>query len=110
MISVDRCTCNLLVFNFIVVFISKIQYMYAWPVYAQVGSCPLFSCSELPRYVPSYKGVETSIARSNFLPPPCYVGKYTMPSPNRREELIAGRAGLCISCLWVYVFLLLGGG
>jgi hypothetical protein len=27
-------------------------------------------------------------------PPPCYIGKYTMPSPNRREELIADTATL----------------
>jgi hypothetical protein len=45
-------------------------------------------------YVPSYKGVVTSIARSNILPPHCYIGMYTMPSPYRKEELIADRAGL----------------
>jgi hypothetical protein len=27
-------------------------------------------------------------------PPPCYIGKYTMPSPYRREELIADTATL----------------
>jgi hypothetical protein len=56
------------------------------------GLCPLFSCSV---YVPSYKGVVTSIPRSNILPPPpCYIGKYTMPSPYRREELLADTATL----------------
>jgi hypothetical protein len=35
-----------------------------------------------------FRGVISSLT------PPCYIGKYTMPSPYRREELIADTATL----------------
>jgi hypothetical protein len=37
------------------------------------------------------------------LPPPCYIGKYTIPSPYRREELIANTATL-VYLLSAYIY------
>jgi hypothetical protein len=75
------------------------QYRLLLRFFPEVGLCPLFSCSV---HVPSCKGVDISNPRSNILPPPpCYIGKYTMPSPYRREELIAEMATLrSIPSLW----------
>jgi hypothetical protein len=54
--------------------------------------------------------IVNSIARSNILPPPplCYIGKYTMPSPYRREELIADTASLYVVylvCGLIYIYM-----
>jgi hypothetical protein len=62
-----------------------------WDVVAQwVNPCLAVVYTFLPVKVFSlvFRGVISS------LPPPCNIGKYTMPSPYRREELIAEMATL----------------